>query len=311
MEARGRLVASTVWKGQLTFGLVSIPIKLIRAARPERVNLRQLRRTTAAPEREAESNEPDYPSRVPLRAGAPEPEREFVEPVHHAPANPAEIVKGYEAAPDRWVLLEREEIKRMAAKTTEDMQVREFVRFRDIDPVYLENSYYVWPEKVGEKAYAVLYSAMRDTDYAGIAEMAMHGRDHVVILRAGGTGLIAHTMFFENEVRQSEEYRADTSLPAKRESDLAKAFVESLASAFEPAKYKDTYKERVEALIAAKIEGREFAEGPAERPAPPPVIDIADALQRSLDLKRKPPARAAEAQSKPKTKTATRKSGAR
>jgi DNA end-binding protein Ku len=186
------------------------------------------------------------------------------------------------------------------------IEITEFVPFGDIDPVYFESSYYLVPERGGEKAYAVLYQALRETNLAAVGQMAMHNRQHIVILRPGRQGLIAHTMFFENEVRKDEEYRTDVSLAAQREVDVAKLLVQSLADTFQAGKYRDTYREKLEELIAAKIQGREIAEGQAPPPHKAPVIDLFDALQKSLEAARKPPARAAGPETEPRKRTAKR-----
>ncbi len=301
---------AAVWKGHLTFGLISIPIRLVRAARAERVNLRELARAQGAPlprkpasvielpvqeEEEEESRGTQAPHPA-LRAA----NVETVTPVRHAavtggsgqPVPNAEIVKGYEYQPEQWVLLDREEIRQIAPKTSQEMQITEFVRLGDIDPIYFEASYFAVPERTGEKAYAILFAALRDSGFAALAEVAMHRREHVVVIRPSEHGLAAHTMFFVDEVRRDLEYHADPRLVSARELQLARTLVESMASPFEPGKYRDKYREKLEALIAAKLQGRQTAvEAPAGKPAAP-VIDILDALEKSLELARKPPAHA-------------------
>jgi DNA end-binding protein Ku len=309
-------MTATVWKGHLTFGLVSIPVRLVRAARAERMKLRQLYRprTAVAPELNEEQAAAAPPSRAPQgRLGAPEqlaaktapsePAPEHVAPVRrvfqsgdeNVDVAPADLVKGYEYDKGRYVVLEEDELRKLSPQTSTEIQVVEFVRFQEIDPVYLESSYYVIPGENAEKSYALLLEAMRQTGYAAIGQLTMHRRDHVIILRPGKRGLIGHTMFYPDEVRASEEFRTDTSLVAAKELDLAKALVAALAQPFDPARFKNVFRERLQELIESRIAGREIV--PVEPPAPGKVIDIMDALKRSL----------AQAKALPQTPSSERK----
>jgi DNA end-binding protein Ku len=152
----------------------------------------------------------------------------------------------------------------------------------EIDPVFLETSYYVAPDEAGRRPYSLLFEAMREVGFVGLAQLAMHRREHIVALRPGKTGIIAHTMFYPNEVRQTEEYRADIKDLNKKELDLAKRLIETLVTPFEPEKFRDTYRERLEQLIASK------QPAPAAVPRKPAqVVDIMAALEKSLKQSRK------------------------
>jgi DNA end-binding protein Ku len=331
-QGEERFMAATVWKGQLTFGLVSIPVRLYRAARAEKVSFRQLHRTARAdeqePEREAQAAEP-VPIRPPQRdeiiaihevgreATHIAPSEPIVAPVRNTPtsvenAQPiprSEIVKGYEYQPEQYVLVSDEELNRITPRTSSDIQILEFVHLREIDPVYFETSYYVAPDRAGEKPYALLYAALQKTGYVALAQIAMHRREHVAVIRAADRGILLHKMFYANEVRKDQEFQADPAVVASKELDLAVKLIEALATQFEPEKFKDKYREQVEALIAAKIQGREVASGRAEPTAAAPVADIMEALKKSLAAARKPPARAeaATAESKPEGRTSKRR----
>lgn len=308
-------MASTVWRGYITFGLISIPVRLFRAARAERVGLRRLYRSEATAEAEPQRRGPvavQVPEPALNRAGST---RSTAEPPGDEPLNdrPAprvssilapvqqvsvrkdsdevvpqqSVVKGYEYEKGRFVAVEPEELKSLAPKTSSGMEIQEFIQLADIDPVYFETSYYVTPEEAGEKAYALLFRAMQTTGLIAMAQFAMHSREHVVVLRPGKTGLLAHTMFFTSEVRADEEYRADVSMVAEKELDLAQMLIRSLEAPFEPEKYRDTYRERLEWIIAKKVQGQpvtlpETTQKPAE------VVDIADALRKSLASLKKP-----------------------
>lgn len=197
-----------------------------------------------------------------------------------------ELVKGFEYDKDRYIVIEEEDIRKISPKTARDMQILEFVKLEEIDPIYLETSYYVVPEHEGEKPYALLFSALRQTGYAGLAEFAMHNRKHIVILRAGKHGILAHTMYYEDEIRKSQEFRTDDSMVTKKELDLAVMLVNALASKFEPQKYKDAFREKLQEMIAAKLQESEVAETVVPKAAQ--VVDITEALRKSLAGLRKP-----------------------
>ena len=166
--------------------------------------------------------------------------------------------------------------------------------------MYLETSYYLVPDQNAEKAYALLLEAMRQTGYAAIGQLTMHRRDHVLILRPGKTGLIGHTMFYPDEVRSTEEFRTDTSLVVAKELNLAKTLIEALAQPFDPARFKNAFRERLHELIESRIQGRQTTRVEPREPAK--VIDIMDALKRSLaEMKTVPTATPAKTERKPST----------
>ena len=324
-------MASTVWKGYLSFGLVSIPVRLYRAARAEKVSFRQLHRTAPTEHPEAEPDMlPIEPTSIrPPRGGDSEaiheverkaseiaqPALPSVAPIRNTPtsaenAQPiprAEIVKGYEYQPEQYVLVSDDELRRITPPTSSDIQILEFVHLGEIDPVYFETSYYVAPEHAGAKPYSLLYTALRKTVYVAIAQIAMHRREHVAVIRAGDCGILMHTMFYANEVRKEQEFKADAALVAGKELDLAVKLIEALAAKFEPEKFRDKYREQVEALIAAKIQGREVASGQPQAASAAPVVDIMEALKKSLAAARKPVGRAEEVTSDAKSQRRTPK----
>ena len=278
--------------------MVSIPVRLVRAARAERVTLRQLHRPArSVPVAAPGEDEPQLPSHrqtietpPPFESAERLPEvapvRRSFERVDDSDAGAvpsSELVKGYEYAKDQYVVVEEQDLRQLAAPTSTEMQIVEFVRFAEIDAVYLETSYYVVPDQAAEKPYALLLEAMRGTGFAAIGELTMHRRDHVVIIRPGRTGLIAHTMFYPDEVRSIEEFRTDTSLVNQKELSLAMSLIQALAQPFEPSQFKNAFRARLEQLIEARIEGKQIAHAaaPKER-ASAKVVDILEALKRSL-----------------------------
>jgi DNA end-binding protein Ku len=197
-----------------------------------------------------------------------------------------DTVKGYEYEKDHYVVVEDEDIKKVAPKTAKVMEILEFVKADQVDPVYLESSYYVAPDEGGEKPYALLFQALRESNFYGVAKVAMHNREHIVVLRPGAKGILSHTMYYTDEIRQVDEFRTDTSLVKEKELALAKMLISSLEAEFEPQKYHDAYRANLQKMIEDKIEGKKVVETPAEHIAP--VIDIMEALKKSLAEKRKP-----------------------
>jgi len=256
-------MTSTVWQGHITFGLVSFPVRLFSAARSETLSFNQLHK--------------DDHSRI----------RQVTYcQLEDKPVPRSELVKGYEYEKDRYVVIDDEDIKKVAPKTAKVMEILEFVKATDVDPVYLESSYYVAPDEGGEKPYALLFQAMRESNYFALAKVAMHNREHVIVLRPGAKGILSHTMYYQDEIRQVDEFRTDTSLVKDKELEMAKMLISSLEAEFEPQKYHDSYRENLRQMIDAKIEGKKVVETPEAHIAP--VIDIMEALKKSLAEKRKP-----------------------
>jgi DNA end-binding protein Ku len=256
-------MAASVWKGHLTFGLVTIPVRLFSAARSETISFNMLHK--------------DDHSRI----------RQVTYcALEDKPIARTDTVKGYEYEKDRYVVIEDEEIRKVAPKTAKVMEILEFVKAEQVDAIYLESSYYVAPEEGGEKAYALLFTALKESGYYALAKVAMHNREHIIVLRPGPKGILSHTMYYQDEIRQVDEFRTDTSLVKDKELAMAKMLISSLEAEFEPQKYHDSYRDNLQKMIEAKIEGKKVVETPAEHVAP--VIDIMEALKKSLAEKRKP-----------------------
>ena len=256
-------MAASVWKGHLIFGMVSFPIRLFSAARSETISFNMLHK--------------DDHSRIKQMTYCQ---------LEDKPIPRSETVKGYEYEKDHYVVIDDEDIKKVAPRTAKVMEILEFVKADQVDPIYLESSYYVAPDEGGEKAYALLFTALKDSGYYGVAKVAMHNREHIIVLRPGAKGILSHTMFYQDEIRQVEEFRTDTSLVKEKELAMAKMLISSLEENFEPQKYHDSYRDNLKKMIEDKIEGRKVVETPSEHFAP--VIDIMEALKKSLAEKRKP-----------------------
>lgn len=261
------MMASTIWKGHITFGLISLPVRLVAAARSETISFNQLHRTDN--------------SRV---------KQVLYCQAEDKPVPRSELVKGYEYEPGKYVIIEEEDIKKIQPKTAKVMEIIEFVKAEEVDSVYFESSYYLHPEEAGEKAYTVLFEALKRSGHVGLAKLTMHNREHVVILRPGRSGLLLHTLYYQDEVRTLDEFRANTGLAKDAEINMATQLIEALTNPFDPSKLKDTYRETLRAMIDAKIKGEEVVAAPVEQELAP-VIDIMEALKSSLASLKKPAAR--------------------
>jgi DNA end-binding protein Ku len=247
------------WKGSISFGLLSIPIRLFPAARPERINLHQIHK-----ECHTRLRQPPYC------------------PKHQRSVDRSEVVKGYEYEKGHYILIENEELKKITPPSGRTMEIQAFVKGSQIDPIFFESSYLAMPEKDNPKPYVLLVKALEDSDRVGIAKVTMHQREYTVFIRPRSHGLTVHTMYFVNEIRKVEGYGkiAEDVKLRPQEIKLAEQLVESLAEDFRPEQYHDTFQERLKALIEAKREGKPIVE--EEPPKRAPVIDMMEALKRSL-----------------------------
>ena len=228
-------MASTVWKGYLTFGLISVPVRLFVAARSERISFNQIHDKCG--------------SRIKQQTWCPVCER-VVER--------SELKKGFEVAKGRFAIVEDDEIKKIAPQSNESMEIFEFVKAADIDPIYYDASYFMVPEEAGKKAYELLFQTMQKSGFSAIAKVAMHQREYTVVIRPHSHGLTLHTMFYPEEVREIPEFGKDTNVQIRpQEVALAEKLVEGLAGDFDPAKYHDEYQTQLAKLIEAKKEGLE------------------------------------------------------
>lgn len=251
-------MAISVWKGSITFGLVSIPIRLYAAARSRRIALHRLH------------------SKCHTRLKQP-----LFCPTCNRFVERSEVIKGYEYEKGQYVLIEPGEINKITPASGQTMDILAFVDESQVDPIYFDSSFLVVPEAPGAKAYRLLIKALEDTNRMGVAKLTMHQREYTVFLRPRKHGLTLHTMFYSNEIANVAEYGKyqETKLNPQ-EVKLAEQLVQSLAADFNPRQYRDEFQERLNALIEAKSKGRSIAAAPETPRAP--VIDIMEALKRSL-----------------------------
>jgi len=253
-------MAASVWKGSVVLSLISIPIKLYAAARSERTYLHQIHK---------ECN-----TRVRQPLFCPHCNR-FVDR--------REVVKGYEFDEGQYVLMEDKELKKIAATSSHNLEIVAFTKLKEIDPIFYDASYFCIPEEGGKKAHQLLTKALEDTQTVGIGTLMMHQRDYTVFLRPYQHGLVLHTMYFANEIRQLPEYGVLEHLNMKpQEIKLTEQLIASLTEPFKPQQYHNEFQQRLKQLIEAKKQGKTVEIG-AESKRKAPVIDMMTALKKSLE----------------------------
>jgi DNA end-binding protein Ku len=268
-------MASSVWSGYLTFGLISMPVRLFSGARGSGISFNMLHR--------------DDLKRV---------KQQYVCSLDGQVVDRSDIVKGYEYRKDEYVVIEPDEIKKIEPQTAKTMEILEFVKQSEVDPVYFESSYYMLPEEAGRRPYALLTKALEESAYVAIAKLTMHNREYTVFLRPTQGGMMLHTMYYEEEVRKVDGFGAPDVELKEAEVKVAHQLIEALAAEWDPEKYHDTFQDNLKKLIETKLEGGKIAE--VEKPKKlAPVVDLMSALKQSLaEMEgRKKPAAAAKSAS--------------
>jgi DNA end-binding protein Ku len=260
-------MARAIWSGAISFGLVTVPVKLYSAVNRKTVRFHQLSGTTGM--RVAQK-------RVDSQSGEEVPYEN--------------VVKGYELAPDRFVVIEPAELDTLQPEKTRAIEIEDFVELVQIDPIYYDHPYYLAPGAGGAKPYRLLLEAMRDTGKVAIARVVIRAKEQLVAIRPMDDVLEMATMLFADEVippRQIDELPDPAEVKtSKRELEIAEQLVDSLAGDFEPQKYRDTYREEVLALIERKAQGEEITLQPPPEETREPAPDLMSALKASLDAVR-------------------------
>jgi DNA end-binding protein Ku len=271
---------ATVWKGFISFGLVSFPVRLFSAARAETVHFHMLHKKDQSRVKEVwycvEENKPIERS---------------------------DIEKGYEISKGKFIVVADEELKKIAPMTATTIDVLQFVGNDEVDPIYFEKSYYVAAEEKTAKPYLLFVAALKETKQVAIAKIAMHNREHIVLIRPFESSLVLHTLFYPAELHKANRGEASKTTYSAKELELATNLVNHLKEPFNPQGFTDTYRENVARLIEQKQKGEKISAVKQQRQAP--VISLVEALKRSL----KAPALAS--QDKPQTRAVKKPSGRR
>ena len=253
-----------IWSGAISFGLVNVPVKLYSAVSRKTVRFHQLNGDTQSRIQQ---------KRVDAQSGEEVPYER--------------IVKGYEVSPDRYVVIEPEELEALDPEKTRTIDILDFVDEDEIDPIFYDHPYYLVPGAGAENAYLLLLDAMEEAGKVAIAKVVIRSKESLVAIRPAGDALTMSTMLFHDEVvpvdRLDELPQADKATKTtKRELDMAEQLIASLTSEFDPEKYRDEYRERVLDLIERKAEGEEIAVTAAPAEEAKPVPDLMAALEASI-----------------------------
>jgi DNA end-binding protein Ku len=252
-------MAQSVWKGYISFGLVSVPIRLLSAARASHVQFHEIHRKCGS--RVHQQLYCQHDKRVVSRD---------------------EVTMGFEFEKDQHVLVEPEELKKLQPTSSKAMDIVQFVKLSEVDPLYFETSYFSIPEAAGRRAYGLLLRTMVQLEIAAIAKFTLHQRERTVVIRPYQDGLTLHTIYYPNEIHSAADYGKDNPKDiTKQEVTLAEQFAKALIKPFRPEQFRDEYQTRVLQLIKSKNKGQ---------PAPQidegkklaPVIDLMEALKKSI-----------------------------
>jgi DNA end-binding protein Ku len=251
-----------IWKGSISFGLVNIPIALYPATKKEELSFRLLRKGDLSPvnyKRVAEKDGKEVPW--------------------------DQIVKGYEYEKGKFIVLKDEDFQRVDLEATQTVDIQDFVRVEEIDPMFFYKPYYLEPQKGGDKAYTLLRNVLKDTNKVGIAKVVIKTRQYLAGVKAKDQILVLELMHFAEELADASKLHIPKKLEVgKREVDMAEALVESMSSKWDPEKYHDDYREALMEVIEEKVEsgGKEIEEKPKPKKTPSKVIDLVAVLQESL-----------------------------
>jgi DNA end-binding protein Ku len=252
-----------IWTGALSFGLVNIPIRLYSATSGTDLDLTMLHKKDLSPIRYA---------RI-CRADGKEIPYE-------------DIVKGYEYRKGDYVILTEEDFKKANVEKTKSIEIQEFAKESEIDPIYFEKPYFLEPEKGAEKAYALLRESLKKSKKVGIAKFVLRNRERLAAIKPSGNVIVLEQMRFEHEIREPEDLNLpDAKKAGSKEIQIALALIEQLTEHFKPGQYKDTYTDELKKVIDAKAKGKPIKAKGKER-KPTEVSDLMAVLKKSLEKER-------------------------
>ena len=280
-------MARAIWKGSISFGLVNIPIALYAATRREELKFRLLRKIDLSPvnyKRVAEKDGKEVPWN--------------------------QIVKGYEYEKGKYVVLRDEDFQRVDLEATQTVDIQDFVDLEEIDPMFFYKPYYLEPQKGGDKAYALLRDALKDSKKVGVAKVVIKTRQYLAGVKPEDSALVLEVMHFADELADPAKLHVPKKAElGKRELHTAKSLIDSMTSKWNPEKYKDDYREALMEVVEEKVEavGKEIDEKPKKAPKPTKVIDLVSVLQKSLEqtgVKKKATPKSRRKQKQPARKAA-------
>ena len=248
----------SIWRGAISFGLVSVPVKLFTATQSKNVSFRQLHAEDRV--------------RLKQLRWCPEHDREIPQD---------EVARGYEFAKDQYVVLDEEDFENLPVPSQHTVDLTGFVRRDEIDPAFFDRTYYLEPDQTAVKPFSLLVRALNEKGLVGVGKLALRNRESVCALRASGDRLLLTTLFFADEIKIDPEVSLDGVQVADAELEIAYKLIDMLTGPFNPQQYTDAYREALLERISAKIEGRETVE--AKQVAPAQTVDLIAALKASIE----------------------------
>ena len=255
-------MARAIWRGTISFGMVSIPVRLFTATESQDITFRQLHAAD------------NSPIRLVKRCSTDGKDLE-----------PDEIVKGYEYGKDRFVLVDDSDLEKLPIPSKHTISLTAFVDAHEIDPIYYEKGYYVEPEELGRKPFALLVKALEEKRLSAVAKIAIRTKERLCALRPKDGGLVLETLYFADEIRKPESEPQELVV-SDAEMKVAYALIDLLHEPFDPAAYRDEYRDALMSIIEAKLEGHEYV-APAEPAAASPAVDLMAALKASVEAAKK------------------------
>jgi DNA end-binding protein Ku len=251
-----------IWAGTISFGMVSIPVRLYTATQSHDVHFHLLHKADNV--------------RLKNIRWCPKHERAI---------SWEDTVRGYEYAKGKYVAISEDDLEHLPVKTVHSVEISDFVKLEDVDPIYYDKAYYLAPEETGIKAFALLRQALEETGRAAVAKVAIRDKENLCLVRPYEGVLSMETMLYANEIRSTKEIEADHAKVSPKELQMAVSLIENLSDTFDPESYGDEYQQALKKVIKAKVEGAPLPEAPAAKEGK--VVDLMEALRASIEQTKK------------------------
>lgn len=269
------IAARPIWSGTIGFGLVSVPVQLVVAVREKSIQLHLL--------------SPDGSCRLRRKLYCPETGKEF---------DFNKTARGVEVAPDQYVVLDDKEVRKLKPERGRDLEIHQFVKAGDVDPIYYNRTYYVVPDEGGGRAYGLLVEAMAASERQAVGQFVLRDKQHVALLRPLGGVLVLHTLFYVDEIVPTDDVAPRRAKVDTKELQMAEQLVGRLEQKFDPKAFKDTFRAKLSRLVEGRSKHAKTIE--ADEEPPPRIINIMDALKQSLGDRKAP----SHASARPRRKSA-------
>lgn len=255
------MAARAIWRGTISFGMVSIPVKLLTATESQDISFRQLH------------VEDNSPIKLIRRCAADGQD-----------LSPSDIVKGYEYSKDRYVIIDESDLEQLPVASKHTIELTAFVGSSEIDPIYFEKAYFLEPEEIGRKPFALLAKVLKERNFLAVGKISIRTKERLCVLRMREDGIVLETLYYADEVREPDP-TPEVAVSAA-EMKIANALIDLLEAKFDPTQYADEYRQAMMNVITAKLDGQEYVAAPAPE-ALAPAVDLMAALRASVEAAKK------------------------